>query len=373
MRLVAWDDVQRLRPLPPFRDGKIAYIGADGIRTGAMTWVGEVRKEVSFKTGAEARAHSHETFAGCETARRAALVLYKVFSGRELEESLAIGMSDVITKMDAPPEDERCVMTVLAAVRKALIDRAGHDPRRSDCRGAETPANKLTRNCSRRSRSSPTVAEGCTRARLGTSCEGSCNRRMRVPLQVLLLLMVVVAGCTAGDGSVPAGRSASPSVARLAGSPPLLGPDGQVRFVTTAANEVRAEDAATGAIRWTLPTPVLAAGSSLHWRLLVAGDGSFVYIQSVLDGESPTYLGTRRVDARTGVELASDIKFEIYWYENVVLWTALTDGGALQMAIERARAAGGGYRLRTFDPLTLKMLTDVQQAAPPAPPAIPRA
>jgi hypothetical protein len=192
---------------------------------------------------------------------------------------------------------------------------------------------------------------------------------MRVPLQVLLLLMVVVAACTAGDGSIPAGQSTSGSVARLAAPPPLLGPDGQVRFMTTAANEVRAEEAATGAVRWTLPTPVLAAGSSLHWRLLVAGGGSWVYVQSVLDGGSPTYLGTRRVDAHTGVELASDIKFEIYWYENVVLWTALTDGGPLKMAIERAKAAGGGYRLRTFDPLTLKMLTDVEQ---PMPPSVPR-
>jgi outer membrane protein assembly factor BamB len=192
-----------------------------------------------------------------------------------------------------------------------------------------------------------------------------------VSLEVLLLLMVVAASCTAGDGGVPAGQSAATlSVTRLAASPPLLGPDGQVRFVTTAANEVRAEDAATGAIRWTRPTPVLAAGSSLHWRLLVADEGSSVYVQSVLEGGSLTYLGTRRVDARTGVELASDIKFEIYWYENVVLWTALTDGGALQMAIERAKAAGGGYRLRTFEPLTLKMLGDVEQ---PGPPPVPRA
>ena len=104
------------------RDGKIAYIGANDIRTGGMTWVGEVRQEVSFKTGAEARAHGGETFAGCETARRAALVLYQVFSGRELEAALAIGVSDLITKMDTPPENERCVMTVLAAVRNALID-----------------------------------------------------------------------------------------------------------------------------------------------------------------------------------------------------------------------------------------------------------
>jgi len=52
--------------------------------------------------------------------------------------------------------------------------------------------------------------------------------------------------------------------------------------------------------------------------------------------------------------LADDIKFEDYWYENLVLWTALTQDGRLQMAIKRASAAGGGYWLRTFDPLTLK-------------------
>jgi hypothetical protein len=107
----------------------------------------------------------------------------------------------------------------------------------------------------------------------------------------------------------------------------------------------------------------------MHWRILVSNDGSSVYVQSVADAPSPTYLGTRRIDARTGVELANDIKYEIYWYENVVLWTALTPGGGLQMAIERAPTAGGGYRLRTFDPLTLTVLTDLPQAAPPAPPS----
>jgi hypothetical protein len=104
------------------RDGKIAYVGADGIRTGALVWVGGIQQEVSFKTGAEARAQGHETFAGCETARRAALVLYKVFIGREIEAALAISASDVIAEMDGSPEDERCVMTVLGAVRNALID-----------------------------------------------------------------------------------------------------------------------------------------------------------------------------------------------------------------------------------------------------------
>lgn len=111
---------------------------------------------------------------------------------------------------------------------------------------------------------------------------------------------------------------------------------------------------------------MLASGSSLYWRVLLSDDGLSVYVQAVLDGRSPSYLGTRRIDARTGVELASDIKFEVYWYDNVVLWTALTYDGRLQMAIERAPAAGGGYRLRTFDPLTPKMLTDVPQPAPPA-------
>jgi len=103
------------------RDGKIAHIGASDIRTGTTTWIGRERKHIEFKTGMQARAHG-ETFAGCETARRAALVLYKVFIGRELEESLAITVSDLVAKMDAPPDNERCVRTVLAAARNALID-----------------------------------------------------------------------------------------------------------------------------------------------------------------------------------------------------------------------------------------------------------
>ncbi len=103
------------------RDGKIAYIGAIDIRTGMVTQVGGVAQTVTFKTEIQARVHG-ETFAGCETARQAALVLYKVFFGRAIDESLAIGVSDVIAMMDAPLENERCVMTVLGAVRNALID-----------------------------------------------------------------------------------------------------------------------------------------------------------------------------------------------------------------------------------------------------------
>ncbi len=85
------------------------------------------------------------------------------------------------------------------------------------------------------------------------------------------------------------------------------------------------------------------------------------------DAGTPTYLGTRRVDARSGAELASDIKQDTYWYEDVVSWTGLRNSG-LQMAIRRAAAAGGGYRLRTLDPLTLAILADITQAtAPPRP------
>ncbi len=104
------------------RDRKVAYIGAKGIIVGGTTWVGSVRQEVWFKTGVQARAHGGETFSGCETARQAALVLFKVFIGRMSEEALATLPSEVIAKMDAPPENERCVATVLEAVRSALID-----------------------------------------------------------------------------------------------------------------------------------------------------------------------------------------------------------------------------------------------------------
>ena len=104
------------------REGKIAYIGADGIRTGAMVWAGAVRETVSFKTGAEARAHGGETFTGCETARHAGLVLADLFIGREIEDALAVGLREVIAKMGDELPSGSCVATVLGAVRRALID-----------------------------------------------------------------------------------------------------------------------------------------------------------------------------------------------------------------------------------------------------------
>ena len=195
-------------------------------------------------------------------------------------------------------------------------------------------------------------------------------RDIRTRLLVVFSLVVTFA-CTATPRSAVETQTPSrtPIALGLAVAPPLLTPDGQLRFVVSPANEVRAEDAATGAVRWTLGAPFVAGAATLHWRLLLTPDGASVYVQSLSDEPRLTYLGTRRIDARTGGEQANDYKFEIYWYENVVLWTALKTTGELVMAVERPAAAGGGYWVRTLDPLTLKMRTDVPQ---PGPPAIPR-
>src|SRR6202158_2324217 len=104
------------------RDGRVASVDA-GVRTGVTTWLmGDVPQHTSFQRATHARAQGGEPFAGCETARRAALVLYKVFIGREADEALAIGVGDVIAFMDAPPEDQRCITTILEAFRHSLID-----------------------------------------------------------------------------------------------------------------------------------------------------------------------------------------------------------------------------------------------------------
>lgn len=136
----------------------------------------------------------------------------------------------------------------------------------------------------------------------------------------------------------------------------------------TTQNWLAAEDVPTGTVLWTLPTRVPAAAPSARWRVLFSNDGSSLYVQSLSDERGLTYQGTRRIRSHTGDELANDVKFETYWYENVVLWTALARDGKLQMAVKRPSAAGGGYWVRTLDPRTLRMLTDVPHADPPAMP-----
>jgi hypothetical protein len=187
-------------------------------------------------------------------------------------------------------------------------------------------------------------------------------------VRLLVLLTFVATACV----SVPAVTSSTKSAdavtgARLASAPPLSSPDGFLRFVSTPSNVLVAEDVATGALRWALPH-FAPNGSAMQWRVLVSDDGLSVYVQSVADAGSPSYLGTRRIDFRTGAELASDLKNDTYWYEDIVLWTALQRDGKLQMAIRRATASGGGYWLRTLDPLTLAVRSNIAQTtAPPAP------
>ena len=191
----------------------------------------------------------------------------------------------------------------------------------------------------------------------------------------LALLTLVATGCTPAPASVapsaapsPIHVSPRPAVAvRLAAAPPVVAPDGSLRFVTTPANELQAEDVATGTVHWKLSARIPATAPTMRWRIVLSDDGTSVYVQSLSDEQDLTYLGTQRIEARTGVELANDIKYEIYWYQNVVLWTAITQG-KLQMAIERPSAGGGGYWLRTLDPLTLKVLTSVPMAARPTTP-----
>jgi hypothetical protein len=196
-----------------------------------------------------------------------------------------------------------------------------------------------------------------------------------VSTRSLALLMLFATTCTATPASVtPSATLATTPVAprpteapRLAAAPPVVAPDGSLRFVATPSNELRAEDVATGTVRWTVSARILASAPTMRWRIVVSDDGGSVYVQSLSDEQDLTYLGTQRIDARTGVELANDIKYEIFWYQNVVLWTAFTQG-KLQMAVERPPAGGGGYWLRTLDPLTLKMLTSVPMATRPATP-----
>jgi hypothetical protein len=105
------------------RGGNVVTIRAANIRTGMTTLIGDLSREVWFKSGAEARALSDDTFGGCDTARNAALVLHKIFIGHTIDECLAMSESEVRAVMTTGLEqDHGCVATVVKAVRNALID-----------------------------------------------------------------------------------------------------------------------------------------------------------------------------------------------------------------------------------------------------------
>lgn len=105
------------------RGDRIVAIGADGIRSGLLIEMSGGSQSVWFHSGAEARTFGGETFAACETARRAALALPKVFIGRTLQEGRAVEVKDVVTRMSGPDvERVDCVATVVEAVRRAIRD-----------------------------------------------------------------------------------------------------------------------------------------------------------------------------------------------------------------------------------------------------------
>jgi hypothetical protein len=105
------------------RDGKVFTLAPQGLIVGRMEWVGGVGKMVEVATWVEARELAGDTFGGCDTSRRAARAVWSLAGGRSIEEVLAIGVGDVIVAMGgASPENERCVLTVLGALRSAVID-----------------------------------------------------------------------------------------------------------------------------------------------------------------------------------------------------------------------------------------------------------
>ena len=105
------------------RDEKVITIAPQGLLIERMEWVGGSGRLVQFATGIEARELAGDTFGGCDTARRAAGVLWTLAGRRSIEEALAIGVREVIAAMGgAPAENERCVLTVVGALRSALID-----------------------------------------------------------------------------------------------------------------------------------------------------------------------------------------------------------------------------------------------------------
>ena len=105
------------------RDGKVVTVGTPGRLVGRMEWeVGNPRM-VELRAGIQARELGGDTFGGCKTARRAAEALGPLVIRRSVEEALAIRVEDLLRTMgDVPVENERCVLTVLGALRSALID-----------------------------------------------------------------------------------------------------------------------------------------------------------------------------------------------------------------------------------------------------------
>ena len=105
------------------RDGKVVTVGTPGRLVGRMEWEVGNPRTVELRAGIEARELGGDTFGGCEVARRAALALGQLVYGRSADEVLAINTRQVIKAIGGVPvENERCVLTVIGALRSAVID-----------------------------------------------------------------------------------------------------------------------------------------------------------------------------------------------------------------------------------------------------------
>jgi hypothetical protein len=104
------------------RGGVIVTAGAPGLVVAHLVHTLRASKYVEVRTAEEAKAHG-DTFGGCDTARKAARHIYKVFGRLSLDDALSVSLDDLIAAIgDVEPRGRWCVATVLQAVRRAIID-----------------------------------------------------------------------------------------------------------------------------------------------------------------------------------------------------------------------------------------------------------
>jgi NifU-like protein len=105
------------------KDGKLAAVDPEGLVVATTKQVGEATTTVAFETVADANAAGGNAFKGCRTAWLASKTLVRLAHGRTVEDAFAIHVGELIAAMGhVPAENERCVLTVVSALRSALID-----------------------------------------------------------------------------------------------------------------------------------------------------------------------------------------------------------------------------------------------------------
>ncbi len=79
-----------------------------------ITMIVEVRDDRVVVTGTDIR--------GCDALRRAARALAKMAYGRSPEAVARIAPRELIDRVGLVPDEERCALTAIAALRAALVD-----------------------------------------------------------------------------------------------------------------------------------------------------------------------------------------------------------------------------------------------------------